>query len=258
MPANDLHRRALPYFSGEKEAFATTLVSALIMMYGIEVLEWDPLTIQLEVKDDLGIEMPRRVYDKMMALIGAITTDRVYTDVEVFDETVNAVTGHSIGVDHDIPTVEEVAWTVNELGLIDPEPVSRPKDRRFSKDIARYVRVVLDDAGMRRAPSILGFASSRTVPKEGHDAPAYYAGAWGSAQAQADEIDNWVTDLSEKLLMQLMDIGVTFNQQPETDTWEEQSEKPVREEKKVAVASWIHDELSNQLTARCAAVRHEQ
>ena len=173
--------KAVPYFSGKTEAFATTLVSALVMMYGIEALTWDPLTIQLELKDDLELEMPRKVYDKMMALVIALTTDSVYKDVAFFDETVNALTGKGVGVDRSIPSVDEVAWAVTELSMNDPEPVGRDPEKRYGSDIARYVRVVLDDEGMTRAPKVLAFAKSKPVKKEGMEDPAMYASAWALA-----------------------------------------------------------------------------
>jgi len=67
--SRELKAAAQPYFSGDKESFATTLVAGLLRLYGVEALEWDPLTIQMEIKEDLGVDMPRRVYDKMMALV---------------------------------------------------------------------------------------------------------------------------------------------------------------------------------------------
>ncbi len=195
-------------FSGKREAFATTLLASLVQAYGIEVLEWDGLTIQLQVKDDLGIEIPRKIYDKLMGLITAMTTDSVYKDVPVFDEIVSALAGQGIGVEQDVPSVEDVAWAVAEIQLNDPEPVTRDPENPWSRNIGKYVRVVLDNEGFRIAPQILSFAPNRHLPKEGMDDPSYYAGAWGAQQEKADEIDRWVENTLILLIQQLTSMGI--------------------------------------------------
>lgn len=216
----DFREKATAYFSGKQEAFATTLLVALIKMYGLEVLDWDPLTIQLEVKDDLGLEMPRKVFDRVMALISALKTDAVYKDVPLFDETVNALAGDGVGVERGVPSVEDVAWAVAELEMADPEPITRDSNNPFSRSVAKYVRVVLDDEGMYRAPKILSFAASRPIRKEGMDDKGYYAAAWGNADAKADEIDTWVEDRVVTLLNQLMELGVVFTPEQSKETLE--------------------------------------
>lgn len=199
------------YFSGEKEAFATTLVSGLIRMYGVEALEWDPLTLQLEIKNDLGVEMSRKVFDKMMGLIAALTTDSVYKDVAVFDETISALVGDGVGVERGVPTVYDTAWAVTELQMNDPDPVSRDPRNPWSRNIAKYVRVILDDAGFNIAPKALNFAENRPLPKEGFDDPSYYAGAWGSQQEKATEVDIWLEEKAVQLIAQLMGLGVELD-----------------------------------------------
>lgn len=210
--SREFKEAAAPYFSGEKPAFATTLLAALIRLNGAEVLEWDPLTIELEVKEDLGVEMPRKVYDKLLALISALSTDSTYKDVALFDETVNALAGKGVGVERDVPPVDEVAWAVTELRLNDPEPVSRSPEQPFAREIQRYARVVLDDEGMKIAPKALDFAANRPVKQEGADNPDFYAAAWGSAQARADEVDQWIEGMVIQLIHQLMSIGIDFPQ----------------------------------------------
>jgi len=203
---------ARPYLTGEAEAFATTLLSILLRAYGVDVFEWDPITVQMELKDDFGVEPPRRVFDKLMGLLSALSTDRIYKDVAVFDETVNALSGHGAGVDRDIPSVDEVAWAVAELTMADPEPVTRNPEQPFGRDIQKYVRVVLDNEGMTIAPNVLGFAQSRAPKAEGNADPDLFSGAWGAAQARGDEVDQWVEQMTGKLLQQLQSLGISFQQ----------------------------------------------
>jgi hypothetical protein len=199
---------ATQYFNGDVPTFATVLVSALLKMYGAEALNWDGATIQLEIKDDLDVEMPRRVYDQMMGLITAMTTDSVYKDARVFDSIVSALNRQGIVPDNIPPTVEDVAWTVAELGMSDPEPVSRTPGKIWGSKIQAYVRAVLDDEGFTIAPDILSFAHTRTPAAQGMDDASVYAGTWGSAQARADEIDTEVQTKAVELLKHLDTLGI--------------------------------------------------
>ncbi len=200
------------FLSGARPAFATTLLSLLLRTYGLQVMEWEGETIQLEVKDDFHLEMPRKVYDQLMALLTALTTDEVYKDVAVFDEICSALNGRGLGVERDVPPVTDVAWAVTEIRINDPDPATRSPEQPWSRNIARYCRVVLDDEGMPIAPKALEFAHSRAVPAEGTDNPDYYAAAWGSAQARADEIDTIMAERTRLLIEQLMTVGVQFKQ----------------------------------------------
>jgi hypothetical protein len=197
-----------PYLSGERECFATTLLCGVVAAFGIEAMNWDGATIELEVKDDFGVEMPRRVYDKLMALIAAVTTDSVYKDVAIFDETVSALAGDGVGVQKGVPSVDDVAWAVTEIGLVDPDPVTRDPASPWSRNIQKYVRVVLDDEGFTIAPKALEFAGSKIVKNEGFSDPQYYAGAWGSAQERANEVDIWLDSKIVELIQQLGNIGI--------------------------------------------------
>lgn len=196
------------YFSGERPTFATVLLAILFKLFGPEVLDWDGLTIQLEIKDRFGVDVPRRVYDKLMALITALSTDRVYKEVPLFDEFVSAINGEGMGIEQDIPAVDDVAWAVAELSMNDPDPVTRDPKNPWSKDVQKYVRVVLDDEGMSIAPKVLDFAPSKVRQLEGMDAPEVYAGSWGSSQDRADEVDRWVDNMAMTLIRQLMDLGI--------------------------------------------------
>lgn len=213
MPVFDrvLKQAGHKFFSGQEPSFATTLLSILVKAYGTEVFDWDGLTIQLQIKDDFDTEPPRPVYDKLMALLTALTTDNTYKEVPVFDEFVNAINGRGIGIEQDIPSVDDVAWAVTELAMNDPDPVSRNPEQPYSTQIAKYVRVVLDDEGMSIAPKALSFAADRAIRNEGFDDPEYFAGAWGSAQERADEVDAWLEQKALALIQQLMEIGIKFD-----------------------------------------------
>lgn len=200
-------QKARPYLSGEKPTFATVLLTILLQSYGLEVLEYDGATIQMEVKDDFDVEMPRRVYDQVMALITALTTDLVYTDVETFDEICNALCRKGLGSYRGVPPAIDIAWAVNELKLADPEPVGRSKNP-WGPEITAYMRVVLDDEGISLAPKSLPMVDSKPPTSRETQDPGLFAASWHSKQTAADEIDKQVEDLKAVMLSHLEDLGI--------------------------------------------------
>jgi hypothetical protein len=193
--------------SGERPTYASVLLAGLIRMYGPGVIEWDPSTVEMEVKEDFGVHMPRVVFDQVMCLISAISTDAVYRDVAVFDQFVNAV--NRVGVQHEQepPTTEELAWALTELAISDPEPVGLP-DQPFNKQIAAYCRVCLQDDGVMSPPSVLKFAMPTKVSDEWADNPEMFASVYQSHEASANEIDQYCKSKVSKLLDDLEDLGI--------------------------------------------------
>jgi hypothetical protein len=206
---SDSYRKIIaPLFSGDVDVPATVLVAALVKMYGVDVFEWDGITIEMQVKDDVKVDMPRRVFDKVMVLITAMSTTAVYVDVAAFDQFISAINGSSISTRKDIPSVEEVAWAVVELRMNDPEPVTVSRENPFSRDVRKYVRVVLDNEGMNIPPKALSFVEGTAPQSETTPDAALVAGEWQSKQAMADEIDTLVQGELSKLFKKLADIGV--------------------------------------------------
>lgn len=194
------------YYSGEDETFATVLLSGLVALYGLQALDWDSTTIELELRRDLQVEIPRVVFDQLMALLAAITTDTVYHDVEAFDQLVSCLNRASVNHAQEPPEATEVAWAVTELQLNDPEPVGLP-EQPFSKQVAAYVRVALDEDGVQVPPQCLAFAG-RMRHQEWTDDPDLHAQAGAAQQSQADELDLEMKRRIRGVLDHLERIGI--------------------------------------------------
>ena len=209
--ARDEKQNIRRFLSGEEETFATVLLSGLLRMYGPELLNWDGITIQMQVKDDLNIDMPRRIYDQLMGLLSVLNTDAVYKEANVFDLAVSALNRQGLVFDNSSPAAKDVAWAVAEISLNDPNPVTRDPKLPWGKQVQRYVRAILDDEGLTIPPQILSFADSRTPTLAAGDEPQDYAETWGVAQSRADEVDQVVENRFRILLQQLESIGVTVD-----------------------------------------------
>jgi len=209
MLTRQFKRAAEPYLAGKKPTFATILVSILLKAYGVDVLEWENNTIELTVKEDFGVDMPRKVFDKMMALLTVLNTDIAYREVSVFDHVVHALCGQGAGIEHGPPPVLDIAWAVTEIEIADPAPVGIDPKRRWSDNIKAYVRVALDDEGMAIAPKTLNFVKDKPAPTTDSDALTV-ASSWQGKQDMADEVDGHVEELVNVMVAQLATIGIAL------------------------------------------------
>ncbi len=208
---HDSERAAKQFFSGERETYATVLLGILLRKHGVECLGWDPVTIEAEVKQQYGVDMPHTVYDQLMALINALTGDSVYRLVDVFDRTVNALTRCGAENEADIPSAEEVAWTVFELMANDPDPYDQGEkgDFPFSHDIRLYCGVVLEDEGIRHPPSTLSFATMPQRKKSSlSDSPQEFQEAYQSQGKEGESVDEFVRKHFSEMLDHLKEVGI--------------------------------------------------
>lgn len=138
-----------------KDIFTTTAMALMYDRYGGEFMEWDPLTLNIMIKDDFNI-IPRQVLkDRIQAGASLITTDMFYREFSVFSVTCNVMAGTGYSTEMIIPPgTDEVAWGCLEARLLDD---SFSPDA-FHPDIARYTGVILKEEGIFIPPSILSFA----------------------------------------------------------------------------------------------------
>ena len=73
------------------EADATVLNAMILSQYGEEALDWDPLTIQMEIKDDFGVAPASEVLDKICAMQIVMATGDFFNRVDAFRNIVNTL-----------------------------------------------------------------------------------------------------------------------------------------------------------------------
>ena len=150
----------LPYLTGrvgskkwwnEPGAYATTLLTlfhdAFVAGQDNELEEegghrtpyqWDPETIIAEVESEFGVEVHPVCRDKLLAAIVLLTTDLFYSDVRIFIEICNVLSGDTFDPSTFDPAEPvECAWGMTE-GMLIAHP-DRPHEP-FSREIVEYVR----------------------------------------------------------------------------------------------------------------------
>ena len=132
------------------------LIMALRTLYGLDVLNWEPETIKMSLKDD-DIEISVEAMDKIMAGITVMHNPAFFWDSLVFQRTVQSFND----VPYDPETLQEchpahMVWGVYEATLLrglDPdEPETIPE---MDEDVQQYVAVCLKRAGYVCPPMVL-------------------------------------------------------------------------------------------------------
>jgi len=140
----------------DETTYTTVLMAILWDRYGEEFLQWDPVTVNLQLRDDFRLEAPEWLMDRLNAGSVLMTTDQFHQTLTAFSAVCNTlnfgVSSPQVMVPADL---DDVFWGVLEARLLEGPAESR---QPFSEDIAGYVGVLLSEAGVDEPPSQLGFA----------------------------------------------------------------------------------------------------
>lgn len=100
------------------EADATVLNAMLISKYGEEALDWDPLTIQMEIRDDFGVAPASEVMDKICAMQIVMGSSAFFDRVDAFRNVVNTIANGQPFFQTFTPLqAEEIAIAIATVGM---------------------------------------------------------------------------------------------------------------------------------------------
>lgn len=149
---------SLDAFWADPRMFGMTLLVMFLDTYGTEALEWDPITIQMEVESDFGVDLPAVNYEKLMTAISLLITDGFYSSPPDFTRACVVLSGHQPMPELLLlPDAADVAWGITEAMLISPS--DEANENPFSKEITAYIGQVLDSEGILNPPDILRIAT---------------------------------------------------------------------------------------------------
>jgi hypothetical protein len=187
--------------------FATTMLLCVIDQYGTDVLSWSPQTILMETEEDFGFKWPPANFDRLMAGIAVLITDRFYKSLPDFIEICNILAGSpaSPGV-FDPADTTECAWGITEALLLSPPD---DNDREpFIEEIRAYIGKVLEAEGIINPPDILrigiiGMDKRYKVHNDFSDDPEMYNAIWDTEASKTQDINELTKDRLFLLVNQL-------------------------------------------------------
>jgi hypothetical protein len=145
-----------------EDVCASTLLVYGLDTFGIEMLEWDPWTLELEYKDTCGAELKDYQLDRLMAGISIVTSDDFFQSAARFIPLANVLSGDSFDPSvFDMADPEESSWAVVEALLLHPPEDNQPTSKAFSEEVKGYLGLMLREYGYMTPPRWLSFV---TVP----------------------------------------------------------------------------------------------
>ena len=100
------------------EADATVLNAMVLSKYGEESLDWDPITIQMEIKDDFGVSPAREAMDKICAMQIVMGSGAFFSRVDAFRNVVNTIANGQPFFQTFTPlSAEEIAIAISTVGM---------------------------------------------------------------------------------------------------------------------------------------------
>ena len=100
------------------EADATVLNAMVLSRYGEEALDWDPITIQMEIQDDFGVTPSSESMDKICAMQIVMGTGDFFRRVDAFRNIVNTISNGQPFFQTFTPLqAEEIAIAVATIGM---------------------------------------------------------------------------------------------------------------------------------------------
>lgn len=186
------------------QTFATVLITVFLDRFGTEGLSWDPSTVTMEVEQEFDVDLPQASFDKLMAAISLLTTDRFYKSLPDFITICNVLSGDVYNpAMFDPADGEEIAWGVTESMLIYPPEEDDP----FSDEIRAYIGATLDAEGIINPPDILRIAirsaNVSTSVEEFSDDPTMFNAIYDMESAKTGEIEQIVREKTVMLHDQL-------------------------------------------------------
>jgi len=189
----------------DKHSLATPLLLIIVDELGTEALDWET-EILWEEMDRMASDIPSTNKDKVSALALAMTTDRFYTDTNTFNSICSAIGGSDFPVNFkmfDVPTLEEIIWSVHEVLL--HEPISRGENLgdRFHTNVRVFMKVAISSYGFLDAPQPLEFLSLGELPDVGQlDKPMMDA-IYANEKFRRETIEEYITFRYLHLIEQL-------------------------------------------------------
>lgn len=198
------YRKALQ----EKNLLATPMVIGLLDVYGMEVLEWLPETLCLEIQDDFQVPLQEPLLSRVLTGFAILTTDDFYKSLPDFVMHCNILSGDSFNPDMwDPADAGECAWGITEAMLLSPP--EEDDEEPFAPEITAYIGAVLDSEGIMTAPDVLRIAV-RSQPDFDLGAFAEDPELGGAVtqfeNSKSEEINQLIMTGMQKMMSQLQEL----------------------------------------------------
>jgi len=205
----------------------SVLLAAAYAFYDSDFMEWDPVVLRLNLKDELGEVPPIATANRLQAAVTVATNDLFFSSPDIFFSVADSLNRHPASPDIPVPpNLPRTAWTILEANFIRSLAGTPVLD--YSPELATYAGILLTGAGLKEPPPYLSWADF-PEPEEHLDYPDldvdFILTAAESEREQKAMLESYVTERIQLMFTQLSRIP-DINK----DTLEQISRTVMREE----------------------------
>ena len=191
--------------------FATPVLVYMVSQLGVEVLEYEPETIE-EYLLSINPDTDKGLIKRVVAASGLYTSDLFWVDPFVFSTVCRAL-NRARFPESTAASIEDMAWGVLEASLLmsgSADPSESPDMDKFSDTIIKYIKYTLKSDAMSVPPQSLDLvgATNTLVDVDDED---IIRNMQEEADRKAGLIDNAVNTKLLELLKQLDAVPVEFS-----------------------------------------------
>lgn len=206
-----LHTGVSPVLSAlwrNPEAFAFNLLVTFLDVFGMDAVEWSPETIEMELRDELGVDPLPINFDKLLTAISLLTTNSFFVSLPDFMRDCTTLSGTFTSEGSMVmPDSEDIAWGITEALLISPPD----KEEKLNDEIIGFIIAVLDDEGIQNPPDILRIVNAdrkfaNQVDYQFSDDVTMFAAIQQTEKDRTDNINRTMQSRSRGLLEQLKSL----------------------------------------------------
>lgn len=197
--------------------YTTPIMAILTDKFGTEFIEWDPVTVNIEIKESFGIDATDSLLDKIQAGSTVINTNLFHLSLEAFNVSCNTLNLGVAASELMLPAdLEDIMWGITEAKILEGDMF---EETAFSHNIARYVGFLLAEAGHNRPPSILKFAEydeeeerrlSDAFPSED---PLLFNTFWDKQQEDKEDLEKINKIKFHNLVRQLSELPINIDKE---------------------------------------------
>jgi len=187
---------------------ATAQLTIVADRPGTEFLQWDPETIQMEIAENFGVTLPKSNFNKLMAAVEIVTTDRFYRSLDDFIRLCNALYNGTVNIEEFDPAdAGEISWGITEALLL--WPPDQADENPFDEKILGYIGQATHDEGIMMPPDVLRLGLGDVnlwdqVQAEFSDDPIMFQSIYQKEREKTDEI-NLMVKVRLTHLLQILD-----------------------------------------------------
>ena len=182
----------------ESTATAAVVLNELMMkLYGEEWLEWDPVAVYLQLRDDISCEPSSEVMDRLCALQALQLNSEFFDSLDAFMAIAHSLNSGSPSFSIFNPlSAEEAAWAVTEVSLIRDLLPFNYSVRKYISEVSKSGGLDLDDDSMAALEHVIqsSHPSDASIRDLYVEAPGVVAGIKG----MNDYVDDQLKDVASQ------------------------------------------------------------